>query len=493
MSNWRIWITYKDEGPWDFTEQPDKWGYLNNKRWSLQQDAQEFCEDIGLSLDPTHTHRPCGHWHKGDLSSPTTYEEIWAPNSCFISIGLYSDGTEVFVFFPVWMSTVCAACGSPIGTQNGLLSLIYDSQGRVFIEGQGMIDAFDEAVWSVANWDTEIITPQYLGAEVVDDTYFAVAATNWVGYGTNYIWIFRDGIMSRKSFLAGDATHSYYNGNMGFAMDASGNIAVPVEASDDTAETRGIKVAVSHNYGESFSEIEVVAYDVSSDSIFVYEPNILIDSNGTFWLLHGYRKTNTPTSYKLRLFKSTNQGDSWSYVNEISVDSSSGRRVRFFIDGTDLYIGKLSASGILYKSIDAGVTFNSITTFTNETLLAVGVNSGVICVAVFLSNGTDAEIRRSTNGGSSYDVVKTMHESDDYTGELGFASARFRIMNDVWVFMSWTLQKTDDDSRPFLISYNNGVTWNEVSGISRTEESYVYEYNNIGTTLNEPQVWTMNF
>lgn len=64
MSNWRIWTTYKDEGPWNFTEQPDKYGYLNNSRWSSQQDAQEFCKDMGISLDPTHTHRPCGHWHK---------------------------------------------------------------------------------------------------------------------------------------------------------------------------------------------------------------------------------------------------------------------------------------------------------------------------------------------------------------------------------------------------------------------------------------------
>jgi len=70
------WKDDKDLGPWNFTEQGDKYGYLNNKRWSSQQDAQEFCEDIGISLDPTNTHKPCGHWHKdrpgiGEIKFPS--------------------------------------------------------------------------------------------------------------------------------------------------------------------------------------------------------------------------------------------------------------------------------------------------------------------------------------------------------------------------------------------------------------------------------------
>lgn len=66
------WQDCKDSGPWDFTEQPDKFGYLNNERWSAQQDAQEFCEKVGLSLDPSDQHLPCGHWHKKPVGEEIT-------------------------------------------------------------------------------------------------------------------------------------------------------------------------------------------------------------------------------------------------------------------------------------------------------------------------------------------------------------------------------------------------------------------------------------
>lgn len=54
------------EGPWDFTEQKDKWGYLNNPDWSSEEDVITFCEAVGLSLslDLEDKHYPCGHWHK---------------------------------------------------------------------------------------------------------------------------------------------------------------------------------------------------------------------------------------------------------------------------------------------------------------------------------------------------------------------------------------------------------------------------------------------
>jgi hypothetical protein len=66
------WITdNKDSGPWEFTEQGDKFGYLNNAKWSTQpkgaadsMSASEFCEEKDIALDSEETHKPCGHWHK---------------------------------------------------------------------------------------------------------------------------------------------------------------------------------------------------------------------------------------------------------------------------------------------------------------------------------------------------------------------------------------------------------------------------------------------
>lgn len=51
------WIDdYKGEGPWDFKERADKWGYLNNPNWTAD-------------LAHPDMHLPCGHWHKRQSAS----------------------------------------------------------------------------------------------------------------------------------------------------------------------------------------------------------------------------------------------------------------------------------------------------------------------------------------------------------------------------------------------------------------------------------------
>lgn len=58
------WASYRNQGPWAFTEQPNVWGYLNNPRWT---DTPEI----------TKKHFPCGHWHKaGSGSEDVTGETI---------------------------------------------------------------------------------------------------------------------------------------------------------------------------------------------------------------------------------------------------------------------------------------------------------------------------------------------------------------------------------------------------------------------------------
>ncbi|MCK5607026.1 hypothetical protein KAR91_34400 [Candidatus Pacearchaeota archaeon] len=59
------WITdNKGTGPWDFVEQENKWGYLNNLNWTLLAPAVDFSEEVGLTIDMIYVHHPCGHWHK---------------------------------------------------------------------------------------------------------------------------------------------------------------------------------------------------------------------------------------------------------------------------------------------------------------------------------------------------------------------------------------------------------------------------------------------
>lgn len=76
----------KGPGPWNFTEQPSKWGYLNNPRWVGSPGTAVNYTDrpldepqvwtpgggFGNQVD-SNIHYPCGHWHKRQLYYPTIY------------------------------------------------------------------------------------------------------------------------------------------------------------------------------------------------------------------------------------------------------------------------------------------------------------------------------------------------------------------------------------------------------------------------------------
>ena len=49
----------------------NKFGYLNNKRWSSDSRARNFATRVGLDLN-TQTHEPCGHWHKRNITIAET-------------------------------------------------------------------------------------------------------------------------------------------------------------------------------------------------------------------------------------------------------------------------------------------------------------------------------------------------------------------------------------------------------------------------------------
>lgn len=59
------WVTdNRGEGPWDFVEQPEKLGYINNPLWT---DAP--ASDV--------EHEPCGYWFKGSVPPSPTTGPLW--------------------------------------------------------------------------------------------------------------------------------------------------------------------------------------------------------------------------------------------------------------------------------------------------------------------------------------------------------------------------------------------------------------------------------
>ena len=89
------WIDdHRGSGPWEFEEQKNKWGYLNNQRWSSQPAAVEFSDGQGNPSDRTDDHKPCGHWHR---DPETTYEyDNFGPNWWYQpSIDIYDGKTGI--------------------------------------------------------------------------------------------------------------------------------------------------------------------------------------------------------------------------------------------------------------------------------------------------------------------------------------------------------------------------------------------------------------
>src|SRR4030067_3245857 len=56
------WKDDKDLGPWIFGKKPNIFGYVNGPRWSNEQNAINFCAEVGLLINSSR-HIPCGHWH----------------------------------------------------------------------------------------------------------------------------------------------------------------------------------------------------------------------------------------------------------------------------------------------------------------------------------------------------------------------------------------------------------------------------------------------
>lgn len=109
------WMSYKGEGVWDFVEQPNKWGYLNNSRWTESPEApvqydQNPLEEPQIwegyksskASDANGTnHVVCGHWHKFSPDIFTSAEETIKANIYLINTfgadiyGVYFNGSNL--------------------------------------------------------------------------------------------------------------------------------------------------------------------------------------------------------------------------------------------------------------------------------------------------------------------------------------------------------------------------------------------------------------
>jgi len=155
----------KGAGPWGFTEQGDKWGYLNNPRWSNgkkgaadSMSASEFCEEKGISLEPEETHRPCGHWHKRREIIESIYPgNLYACGAAHAGqLGLNFDYAIGYnaphtLASGVWLKVACGYWHSIAIKNDGTLWATGENQN-----GQlGLGDTTDRFEWEQVGSDTD--------------------------------------------------------------------------------------------------------------------------------------------------------------------------------------------------------------------------------------------------------------------------------------------------------------------------------------------------
>lgn len=150
------WTADKDLGPWAFTEQKDKWGYLNNKRWSDQPAAVAFSTSKGNESDRTDKHVPCGHWHKG---SGSAYNQLYGAGSTDRGqLARFPTGSDYVLFFLIdpmtgWKMVTCGGWSTLAVKLDGTIwSTGTNAYGQLGLGHSNWTDDLTQVLGS--NWDT---------------------------------------------------------------------------------------------------------------------------------------------------------------------------------------------------------------------------------------------------------------------------------------------------------------------------------------------------
>lgn len=111
-------------------------------------------------------------------------------------------------------------------------------------------------------------------------------------------------------------------------------------------------------YGQitEFNGVEVpgvvVAHIAAVNDYKYNSPSIAIMPNGDYIIAHDVTGTNAPTPNPTYVYRSTDQGQTWSKISTVS----SLIWANLYVSGNDLYLMGRSSGFVVRKSTDGGVT-----------------------------------------------------------------------------------------------------------------------------------------
>ena len=498
------WKDDKDLGSWEFSEQPNKWGYLNNPKWSEKTDAQEFSEAVGNPIDPTNTHVPCGHWHKNpnvfgpapDINIGTTF---WYQQS----IDVY-DGTIGLVGMTY----------EGDGVNDGIVSAIYDVESETWvswgvvrnmyviyaepntcrISSKGYMAYYcscsDVPYWEVGDTTAPYYMRLYIFEEGEEPRYTDVWSCDWLTSDPYYCWDYviydmMDCIEDRIACL------TYVNEVAGVAYNRW-----VVKTSEDA----GLTFPTEY----SFPTLAAWAYEGS------YAHKLRMTDDGTIWVVHLVNAASPP--YYVQLWKSTDGGVSFTKVweRDYSLDSTAGRITSFGWDVSDedgqyqtISIPKdysVAYDKLFYVSDDYGATFTTKTYVTTDSYMYTTLVSNGEYILVLSRDNTPTnhiDFLRSTDEATSFSFV----DLEDYVS--GISTSYFDMqknMNEIVTANCGDPYYTPPDypeSDDFIgVAYSNdgGATWSIIqSPIPNGDtESVTLLPGTVAIELDEPVVWPMD-
>lgn len=484
---------------WAFVEQEDKFGYLNNPNWTKDSKAVAFSEAVGNTVDREDDHKPCGHWHKDE---PITEQVVYVPHCCYQCATIYMGGGLPFIPFVMWMDL----------TPYGMLSMVHDYSGRIFIENNGMIDYSDDAAWSLVQWDKVTEGSPFPAVDIINDTTWTWTSLDYTkGQPQNItnrntsVWVSRNGnitktagLMQRIPLDVGGDWSGGRETRKTIIIKSNETIVVPDIAWRLVAGVgyqAVVMVAVSHDFGASWERI-LVHQPKGSNPL---KAEIRKDSNGVLWIL---ALENSPANAKL-LYKSTDDGDTWELINTITLAVLPNYyRPSLYVDSTTIYIVDSSdpeAVPDLYKSTDGGENFSkqalSLFGLSFIDVVAFAARGDVMLIAVAETYSV-RKIYRSANNGESWTEVQDMSPPDYSNGQLRLLFGDFTHDGNHWVFAGFEQHETDTNRLGYFYSSDNGATFSFVkSPISFTDDADAMIIQYTGGSAEdrgEPQVWGMN-
>ena len=539
------WITdNKGQGPWELEEQPTKWGYINNPRWSSLPKAVEFSEAVGNPIDTTDTHKPCGHWHKNS----TVIRTSPAPNINIGSGYYYQPSVDVY------------------DGKIGMVSMRYE--GYTDIDGIVAMTYKDE-VWTCLGvvHHMYVVYSEPNTCRITEDYMaFYCSCYDYNGdYYTQRLYIFKeeenpvyvdvfkwDWVTKSPYYV--DAEQIYNT------MDCYGDrIACMALAfyKDGNAYDKML-IKVSNDGGLTFPTEWAFPARTATAAGYWDRAMVRVSEDGIVWVCY-VRAMGTTTM--VELWKSNSAATSWTKIweKDYSADLNGLKCVNFSFGITEtdgkyitiqLYGGYIGVVGsrtyyhVIYTSSDYGVSFSTNQDWIVETYayssFATANGQYIVKLARKLYDGSyDYIFYRSTDYGVNFSELvasitykgstnyHTSSINQSYIKSNAITNSRYGVMTSgvggsrifvaapdppltgyypdmqkyhneiayVECGESFSPPAPSEDYQSVLYSDDNGATWRVIqSQIQNTdlEEDTILSGTVIITTeLTEPQVWPM--